>query len=113
MRAKGPRRACHFDGAELSKLECVDQLVKDALHQLDVLVRSMDVNRRATEAHRNAKLGFERAQVRPTRPGQPEQQARIAHFDVGGYIGLLGAALRSWFDDESLACPARGGERQS
>jgi hypothetical protein len=112
MRAKCPRRACYLEGAEVTKLQRIDQLVKHSLHQLDVTVWSLDVNRGATQTHRHAELGLERAQVGATRAGELEQQTGIGNFDVGGYIGLNGAALRSRFDIRSLACPGLGREPQ-
>jgi hypothetical protein len=49
--------------------------------------------------------------VRAPRTRELEQQTGIGDFDVGGYIGLNGAALRGGFDTRSLACLGMGCER--
>ncbi|MGB5696465.1 MAG: hypothetical protein WBM46_12485 [Polyangiales bacterium] len=84
--------------------------MKHALHQLDFAVGALDVYRGTAQTHRHPELRFEGTQVRATRARELEQKAGIGDFDVGGYIGLDRAALRSLFDAESLACPSTGGE---
>jgi hypothetical protein len=42
-------------------LKGIDELVKHAFDQLDLTIGPLKVNRRPTEAHRDAELRFERA----------------------------------------------------
>ena len=53
-------RARHLDGAELAKLQRIDELVKHAFDELDVAVGSLNVNGGTAQAHRHSELGFER-----------------------------------------------------
>ena len=87
--------------------------MQHALHQLHVAVRPLDVYGGPTKTHRYAKLGLEGPQVGTTGAGELEQQPGIGDFDVGGYSGLYGAALRGGFDTQSLACPVLAREPQA
>jgi hypothetical protein len=99
MRTQRSGGACHLDRAELAELERVDELVKHALDELDVSVRALNVNRGTAKAHRHPELGLENAKIGASRAGELEQEVGVGDFDVGGYIGLGGAALQSRFDD--------------
>ena len=103
MGAKGASRAGHLDGAELPELKRIDQLVKHALDELDLAVRTVNVNRRAAQPHGDAELFAEHTKIRTPGARELEQERWIGDLDVGGDVGFSGAALRRSFDRQSLA----------
>ncbi|MGB8221000.1 MAG: hypothetical protein WCF10_00365 [Polyangiales bacterium] len=77
--------------------------MEHTLYQLDIAIGSLNVNGGAAQPHSHPELRLEHPQVRAPGTGELEQKAGIGDFDVGGYIGLSGAALRNRFDTLSLA----------
>ena len=84
-------------------LKRVDELVENPLHQLDVPIGALYVNRRAAKTHRDPELALEDAKVRATRPRELQEERRIGDFDVSGDGGFCRAASGGGFDEESLA----------
>ena len=73
VRLKRSRGAGHLDLGELAMLKRVDQLVQDALDELDVSVWAVHVDGRAAKAHRHPQLCFEHAKVRAARSGELQE----------------------------------------